>query len=198
MSRVEFKDIVAYWQKKEDESGLAVDWSEAHERCWRCAYKARLEKCHIIPDSLGGTATPDNFVLLCGRCHREAPNHANPRYMWVWLRATCLPFNDMYWTNRGQEEFETMFGRTPLDWADALDLDAGALQAEFNTLLRTEFSRAVIHFGEGRMNPSTIACVLAEVELQLAAQHDVAITNSEAGYAGARFIRKMLGQTDTP
>ncbi|WP_408639329.1 HNH endonuclease [Nocardia yamanashiensis] len=79
-------EIVDHWSMVEDESGLAIDWAEAHERCWRCGYKAKLERCHIVPDALGGAATPDNLVLLCSRCHREAPNHENPIYMWRWLR----------------------------------------------------------------------------------------------------------------
>ncbi len=45
------EDIVNYWSRMQDECGLSVDWSEAHERCWRCGYKAKLQKCHIIPDS---------------------------------------------------------------------------------------------------------------------------------------------------
>ena len=36
------KDIVDYWEGKQDESGLSVDWEEAEERCWRCGYEKRL------------------------------------------------------------------------------------------------------------------------------------------------------------
>ena len=33
--------IVTYWEQRQDECGLAVDWSEARERCWRCGEKPR-------------------------------------------------------------------------------------------------------------------------------------------------------------
>ena len=50
------EDIVNYWffEQMIDESGLSVDAAEAYERCWRCGCEKRLERCHIIPESLGG------------------------------------------------------------------------------------------------------------------------------------------------
>ncbi|AXB43979.1 HNH endonuclease [Amycolatopsis albispora] len=172
---VSHKQIVDYWAAVEDESGLAVDWAEAHERCWRCGYRSRLERCHIIPDSLGGRASPDNLVLLCGRCHREAPNHAEPEYMWRWLRATCVPLYDTYWTIRGTAEFEVMFGRKPLECLLAAGIAVDELTDGFRAVLKDEFARAVIHFGEGRLNPSTIACIMAEAERKLAHHHGVTL-----------------------
>ncbi|MBC3926696.1 HNH endonuclease signature motif containing protein [Undibacterium sp. CY21W] len=160
---IAIKEIVAYWSHQEDESGLAIDWSEAHVRCWRCAYKAKLQRCHIIPASRGGPASVENLVLLCGRCHREAPNVSDSRLMWIWLRASCLPFYDMYWTVRGAEEFENMFGRLPFSTSEfSKDMKDVAVE-----LLRTEIGRATIHWGEGRLNPSTIASIFALVEEKL-------------------------------
>lgn len=161
---VPLRDIVAYWSEREDECGLGVDWAEAHERCWRCAYKSRLQRCHIIPASRGGSGGPDNLVLLCGRCHREAPNVPDSRFMWIWLRATCMSFYDLYWTARGAEEFEEMFGRPPFSGPDF----STGLVSQAQELLGTEISRAVIHWGEGRLNPSTIASIFALVEERLA------------------------------
>ncbi len=81
------KEIVDYWFSKVDESGLSVDAAEAHERCWRCGCERSLERCHIIPASLGGEDKPSNLVLLCRRCHLENPNVLDPEIMWDWLRA---------------------------------------------------------------------------------------------------------------
>jgi ribosomal protein L37E len=158
--------IVDYWVSHQDECGLAVDWAEAHERCWRCGYKSSLERCHIIPHSLGGSEEPENLVLLCRRCHREAPNVADSRFMWIWLCATCVPFYDTYWSIRGAFEFEQMFGRRPFT---GIGLDETQLQLA-KEFLQEEMHNATIHFGEGRMNPSTIACVLARVEERLTGQ----------------------------
>jgi hypothetical protein len=160
---IPFSEIVAYWETRQDEGGLAVDWAEAHQRCWRCGYRATLHHCHIVPECRGGAYTAENLVLLCGRCHREAPNVSDPRFMWIWLRATCIPFYDLYWTARGAEEFEEMFGRPPFTG----EAFAKASQAQVEQLLNEEIKRATIHWGEGRMNPSTIASIFALVEEQM-------------------------------
>lgn len=75
-------EIISYWAKHADECGLNVDWAEAENHCWRCGYERNLERCHIIPDSLGGKDEPSNLVLLCKRCHAEDPNVADPEIMW--------------------------------------------------------------------------------------------------------------------
>ena len=165
------EQIVGYWV--EHEIDLAIDWSEAHERCWRCGYKAELEKCHVVPAALGGTDTADNLVLLCGRCCREAPSHQDPRYLWRWLRATSVSSYDTYWTMRGWKEFEVIFGRKPLECFKEAEVDHRSLNAECRALAADEFAKTVIHFGEGRLNPSTIACVIAEIEKKLADRHGI-------------------------
>ncbi|PHM10742.1 HNH endonuclease [Nostoc sp. 'Peltigera malacea cyanobiont' DB3992] len=157
------EDIVSYWETHEDESGLAIDWSDAHKRCWRCGYQSRLQRCHIVPHSRGGSETPSNLVLLCRRCHREAPNVTDPRFMWIWLRATCVPFYDSYWSIRGSFEFEQMFGRQPFT---GIGLDESQAE-QAKKLLWEEMQNATIHFGEGQMNPGTIACIFAKVEERL-------------------------------
>ncbi|HET6457054.1 MAG TPA: HNH endonuclease, partial [Armatimonadota bacterium] len=43
-----------------------------------------LEKAHIMADSLGGLATPDNFFLLCRKCHGKAPNTGNKDLFFAW------------------------------------------------------------------------------------------------------------------
>jgi hypothetical protein len=160
---ISFQEIVDYWTAREDECGLAVDWSEAHERCWRCGYKSRLQRCHIVPGSQGGPYDSSNLVLLCRRCHREAPNVNDPRFMWIWMRTTCVPFYDLYWTTRGVHEFEKMFGRKPFSSPDFKAVS----EKEALELLRKEMRKATIHFGEGRLNPSTIASIFALLEERL-------------------------------
>lgn len=173
---VSIEQIVGYWA--EGGHDLAVDWREAHERCWRCGYRSRLEVCHIVPASLGGSDTADNLVLLCGRCHREAPNHQDPQYLWRWLRATSAAFDDTYWTIRGWAEFEVIFGRKPLECFKEAAVDHRALNAECRELTADEFAKTVIHFGESKLNPSTIACVIAEVERKLAHRHGITVPDT--------------------
>ncbi|MBX3253499.1 MAG: HNH endonuclease [Chitinophagaceae bacterium] len=77
--------IVTYWATKVDKSTLSIDFSEAHERCWHCGYKTKLERCHIVPHSLGRQDAPENLVLLCRLCHAEGPNISDPDFFWDWL-----------------------------------------------------------------------------------------------------------------
>ena len=184
MDSISLKDVVAYWSQYQEESGLAIDWSDAEKRCWRCAYKSKLERCHIVPKSRGGADSVENLVLLCRRCHREAPNVRDKRFMWIWLRANCVPFYDMYWTNRGAEEFEVMFGRPPFSTpAFTSDLIDEAMQ-----IIRTEIDHATIHWGEGRLNPSTIASIFALVEEKLTG---LEITSSASSSISDRLFRKI-------
>ncbi|ANZ34991.1 hypothetical protein BBK82_01775 [Lentzea guizhouensis] len=164
------KHVVEHWAPLEQ---VAVDWSEAHERCWRCGYRAPLQTCHIVPESLGGTDVVSNLVLLCGRCRREAPTHADPRYLWRWLRATSVSTHDTYWTIRGWAEFEVIFGRKPLECFKEAAVDHGTLNAECRELAADEFAKTVVQFGEAKLNPSTIACVIAEIEKKLADRHGI-------------------------
>jgi 5-methylcytosine-specific restriction endonuclease McrA len=113
MPTTKLEKIIDYWFQHEDECGLSVDWVDADKRCWRCGYKTKLQRCHMTPHSLGGADEPANLVLLCIRCHREAPNMENPRFMWIWIRAYATSFYDTFWISRGMEEFEKIFGRKP-------------------------------------------------------------------------------------
>ena len=52
---------------------------------WQLWNHARLERCHLVPSALGGGDEPSNLVLLCTRCHHDAPNVADPKYMLDWV-----------------------------------------------------------------------------------------------------------------
>lgn len=198
---IPYQEIVDYWKVREDECGFGVDWSEAHERCWRCGYKSRLHRCHIVPRSQGGPYDPSNLVLLCGRCHREGPNINDPRFMWLWLRTTCVPFYDLYWTARGVHEFEKMFGRKPFS---SPDFNSQNLK-KAKRLMRIEMRKTTIHFGEGRLNPSTIACIFALIEEKLIGHpptkssfsFESRIFFESAGMAGQRVIEQKVIPNET-
>jgi HNH endonuclease len=161
MERPSIRQIVSYWESRVDESDLGVDMAEAAERCWRCGYRSKLERCHIVPKSLDGSNEPSNFVLLCGRCHREAPNTRNVQFMWHWIRATKQPLYDTYWTQRGFDEFARILGRQPFEGLSPITFD------EIQPLLRAAMQDAEFHWGECGMSPSTIAAVLADIESRL-------------------------------
>ena len=157
------KEIVDYWVTQKSEVGMSVDWAEATFLCWRCAYKRNLQRCHIIPRSLGGTDEPSNLVLLCGQCHAEAPNVADPDFMWHWLKAHAVPFYGTYWQLRGLKEYELIFGRKPFEGiAEISDLESRLHDAA--RLLKGTTST---HWGQGKLNPSTVAWLIYKVEQSL-------------------------------
>jgi hypothetical protein len=44
-----------------------------------------LERCHIIPRSMGGLDKPRNLVLLCKKCHKTSPDLLKKKYMKKWI-----------------------------------------------------------------------------------------------------------------
>lgn len=58
-----------------------LDYKE-HEWLYTCWNRAKfLERCHIVPDSRGGSNDVSNLLLLCKECHKEAPDSINPAFM---------------------------------------------------------------------------------------------------------------------
>jgi hypothetical protein len=160
-------DVVRYWERRQDEAGLSVDWKDASKRCWRCADEADLQKCHIIPKSVGGPDTPSNFVLLCFRCHRDAPNVPDPDFIWTWLRAYAVPSYGIYWLEAAMREFERIYKRKM--FADLLShpesgTSIDSCQQHLRAFANEEFAKVIPHYGEGILNASSMAWALAQVE----------------------------------
>jgi hypothetical protein len=44
-----------------------------------------LQRCHIIPKSLGGSDEPSNLFLMCAECHDLAPNTPLPHLFFKWV-----------------------------------------------------------------------------------------------------------------
>jgi 5-methylcytosine-specific restriction endonuclease McrA len=175
---VEHRDVVDYWSAREDDCGLGATWADADRLCWRCGRKAKLQQCHIVPKARGGACEPSNLVLLCNQCHREAPNVSDPRYMWIWLRATSDAFYEVFCFRRAMDQYVAMFGKAPFEGVDA----AAAPAEEVKSLFRQMLCGAVKHFGEGHLNPVTVACVIHQVEqvLQAKATSDVDQTRGQS------------------
>ena len=152
------EEIVDYWFSRVDESGLSIDASEAHERCWRCGYEHSLERCHIIPDSLGGEDEPSNLVLLCRRCHLDNPNVTDPQIMWDWIRSYEVPFYDTFWSILGQHEYEFIYGRSLSEELCALGVvEEKEIENTIKSIMDELMKEASYHFGHSYLNTATIA-----------------------------------------
>ena len=101
-------EIFDYWKSRLSEHGIFIDWGEPG--CWACGFhygdkydirnsnagrdaifrcwdRIPLQRCHIVPRSLGGSDSPDNLFLMCRECHDHAPNTPFPEIFFEWARA---------------------------------------------------------------------------------------------------------------
>lgn len=162
------EEIVQYWEKIEDECNINIDWLDAKERCWRCGYKANLQRCHIIPEALGGKDEPSNLVLLCERCHIDAPNVESKTFMWDWIRANGSisylsfwkyrsVFYNTFWKIKAQKEYEFIYHKTYIQELKDRDILS---PSDFDIFYNIPIGRSVNHFAHPWKNDSTNAGLL--------------------------------------
>lgn len=175
------EEIVSYWAKHQSESGLSVDWSEADQRCWRCGNEKTLERCHIIPHSLGGKDAPENLVLLCKRCHAEGPNVVDSEIMWDWIKAYAVPFYTTFWGCKGLREYRFIYGHS---FENALIYIAKHSKTKKDEMEIVEYVKekvynpsikSGIHFGQNYKNTATLAGIYRMVIKSLANEMSVDI-----------------------
>lgn len=150
------KQIVDYWSRHIYEDDLSIDFSEAHERCWRCGCKRNLERCHIIPHSLGGKDELSNLVLLCKRCHLDNLNVADKEIMWDWLKAYKVTFYDTFWNIQGLEEYEKIYSVSMNEECVKRNITQNELE-ELKDIAKEQLTKASYHFGDPHLNVATIA-----------------------------------------
>lgn len=64
--------VVELWGGQIDECGFPIDWSEGHERCWRCAETFTGSELKKGPFYTIGTNIHGYQILLCAACQPEA------------------------------------------------------------------------------------------------------------------------------
>lgn len=58
-----------------------------HEVCYACGREAKLQRCHIVPHSLGGSDMDvENYFLMCLDCHQQNPDTVYPKLFWHYIR----------------------------------------------------------------------------------------------------------------
>lgn len=157
------RQAIDYWQHRISECDLSVDWAEADTHCWRYGCQKNLERCHIIPDSLGGKDEPGNIVLLCKRCHQEGPNVTDPEIMWDWIKAYKVPLYETFWQIRGAKEYAFIYKKNFIqEMVDILAQSNKEITDEDmkDIILQTieaVSKEAGMHFGQPYFNTATIA-----------------------------------------
>jgi len=100
--------IFDFWKDRLIDLGFFIDWGEPG--CWACGFhygakydvrrsdagwaeifrgwdRIPLQRCHIIPRSLGGTNDVANLFLMCRECHDLGPNTTIPDIFFDWARS---------------------------------------------------------------------------------------------------------------
>jgi len=102
------REVFEFWRHRLREHGFFIDWGEPE--CWACGFhyngkydirrseasweeiyrcwdRIPLQRCHIVPKTLGGTDECDNLFLMCRECHDLAPNTGIRAIFFEWARA---------------------------------------------------------------------------------------------------------------
>jgi hypothetical protein len=140
------KDAVAYWEPRVYEGDIGCDWDEADVRCWRCGYLRACQKCHIVPQSLGGSDEISNLIPLCADCHDEMPNVSDSSEVWRWIESDHGCLHDTYWTVRAVRQSK---------------LTDSEIESFSDEKLKEVISECSLHFGQlhgrARLSVATIA-----------------------------------------
>lgn len=102
--------IVEYWKNNIDNVGAKIkpSWDIAENHCWICGSKSGNQRCHIIPDCLGGEPIPSNLILLCESCHGINPETIYYDDYWLWFKVMS---KDIYLFQKGMLEEEVLYQR---------------------------------------------------------------------------------------
>ena len=120
------------------------DWETDWNMCWCCGQRTNhLQRCHIIPKSLGGTFEPHNIVPLCGACHDEAPDVIDKNIMFEWIKEQQNPMSGLglgkYW-----HLYDTL-----LEGATKLHEKYGEIDEDkLKNLIKINYDKTSIHGGQ--------------------------------------------------
>lgn len=83
------------------------------DACYACGKACRVQRAHIIPDSLGGSEEPDNLFLLCIPCHQANPDTTYTDMFYSFIRNVKPHFGD--WTMQVKGILDTLYKEASAD-----------------------------------------------------------------------------------
>ncbi len=86
------------------------DIAEYESICWACEAElkhSKLYRAHIVSQKNGGDNQPNNFVLLCKRCHEEQPDAVSKETLISWIKNHTLEINIQF--QRANEATDLLF-----------------------------------------------------------------------------------------
>lgn len=136
-----------------DDDSVAVEGIHEADRCWCCGARAKLQKCHIIPKALGGSAAPDNIVPMCARCHDEAPDVADSEALWSWIKSQQ---NGLSGVGHGRLNFLLDFVPEMCRKYEPTGPETESVEELLRHLMREQTNSHVGQFGQGAyIKPTT-------------------------------------------
>lgn len=151
MARSTQRAIFNYWK------GRGVFPQIVFGECFACNFKTReLQRAHLIANCSGGSGEADNLVLLCHRCHRDAPMigaSKEPMANWIKNREPYLCWK----LRRIAEEVNA------IDGLAGMIVCAGHTPSEFTEKMETKIRSMDVGFHGGGDGIATLIAVVNEV-----------------------------------
>ena len=161
-------DVAEYWLTTKEVLALnlikACDLGEP--TCFACGYyakfwdevrdiqerwnKARLDKAHLTPWSLGGRNDATNIVLLCERCHQKSPDYIDPLEMLNWMK------NKKHWMKENAENAIDEICLLGLS-QDNINFFGEQDRRLQNECIKEAANNIAAHFGYQKVKPTTLA-----------------------------------------
>ncbi len=184
------QQIVDYWEVNGPYEGdIGCDWADARNHCWRCGIKGNLDRCHIIPhqEPFNGPDTPGNLVLLCGRCHEEAPCCDDSIAIWEWIKKTRSTYAGSIWADRLRDALERDLGLPAEEIFRGVDLEE-----LMKMYPRIREIRTGLHIGDStHTSVWTIKAAIAAVAEQEAAVIQIIQSMRDAGMEMSTIIETL-------
>lgn len=136
------KQIAKWGASNLNELNMGADAADFLTHCWRCGHDNEpTERCHVIPDALGGEDVSSNFRLLCKGCHLEAPNVNDPKAMDEWIKTTKLSGYNVFWNLR--KIINEVYGEVTHHWGEEIN------QSTSNWAVEKIYKRAIKEINNG-------------------------------------------------
>lgn len=161
--RVQNEDIVDHWKDSSWFLSLNIPPEHATSCCWRCGSKQDIQRCHIVPDALGGGPEESNLVLLCTRCHADGPNLQDGEIMLDWIKSYRDKWPDDFWTNAALDEYRRIYNKDirieveEMLYNEEFAIEIDAAIDELKLLANEAATTATFHFGQTWLNNASLA-----------------------------------------
>lgn len=129
----------------------------------------KFNRCHIIPNALGGKDEPSNLFLMCHSCHVESPDtkNASSFFRWVYQKKSTYANGkvngDMLYKLVDEEIKSRNLGVTLADILETFDI----LNIDFTSEDFKKFTKEHIGMHTSYLSTSSIVCGTADYLLKL-------------------------------